>query len=168
MNAVSTHGGGEERNGKDVACQWLRKRKVELEDLAELVYDLQLEYIPELTISECRESLERVLDKREVQNAIMTGLYLDMMAEDGMVPEPLGRMLREDDGLYGIDEILVLSILNIYGTIGLTNFGYLDKTKPGLVGRLANGGGRVNTFADDIVCALVAAAASRLAHRLQG
>lgn len=152
-------------SGKSVACRWLKGRGIDLMDLAELVHDLQADYLRDLTVAECLESLERVLEKREVQNAVMTGLYLDMMAEKGMVPDPLGRMLTEDDGLYGIDEILVLSILNIYGSIGLTNFGYLDKVKPGVIGRMANGGGRVNTFADDIVCALVAAAASRLAHR---
>jgi phosphatidylglycerophosphatase A len=41
----------------------------------------------------------------------------------------------------------------------------LDKTKPGIIGKLdGKKEGVVSTFIDDIVCAIVAAAASRLAH----
>ena len=50
--------------------------------------------------------------------------------------QPLASMLRNDDNLYGIDEILSLSIVNVYGSIGLTNFGYLDKLKPGIIGSI--------------------------------
>ena len=35
--------------------------------------------------------------------------------------------------VYGIDEILALSIVNIHGSIALTNFGYADKLKPGII-----------------------------------
>jgi len=74
-------------------------------------------------------------------------------------------ILKNDDALYGIDEILALSITNIYGTIGLTNFGYLDKAKPGILAELnSKTSGKVNTFLDDIVAAIIAAACSRIAH----
>ena len=70
-----------------------------------------------------------------------------------------------DEGLYGIDEVLVLSIVNVYGSIGLTNFGYVDKLKPGIIGELNDSKDEhCNTFIDDIVGALAAAAASRIAH----
>ena len=70
-----------------------------------------------------------------------------------------------DEGLYGIDEILCLSIVNVYGSIGLTNFGYVDKIKPGIIGKLNDEKSNCcNTFIDDVVGALAAAAASRIAH----
>ena len=70
-----------------------------------------------------------------------------------------------DESLYGIDEVLVLSIVNVYGSIGLTNFGYVDKLKPGIIGKLNDEKSEMcNTFIDDIVGALAAAAASRIAH----
>ncbi len=73
-------------------------------------------------------------------------------------------LLQKDDGLYGVDEILALSIVNIYGSIGLTNFGYLDKKKPGVIGKINDEkNGKVNTFLDDIVAAIAAATASRIA-----
>ncbi|KKM12951.1 phosphatidylglycerophosphatase [Clostridiales bacterium PH28_bin88] len=151
---------------KYVTIEWLQKRGVTLQDIAQLVLEIQLKYVPHLTIEECLESVDRVLDKREVQNAVFTGLSLDELAEQGRITEPLLGMLRRDDGLYGIDEVLALSIVNIYGSIGLTNFGYLDKVKLGIIGTVNDHKGKeVNTFLDDIVAAIAAAAAARIAHR---
>jgi phosphatidylglycerophosphatase A len=106
--------------------------------------------------------------KREVQHAVLTGLELDILAEKGLLSEPLASMLLNDYGLYGIDEILALSIVNVYGSIGFTNFGYVDKVKPGIIGELDKEGkakGKCHTFLDDIVGAIAAAAASSIAHR---
>jgi len=125
---------------------------------------LQIHYYPNLTLQECEESLLLVLDKRDVQHSILTGIALDELAEKGLLEEPLLSILRRDDGLYGIDEIIALGMSTLYGTIGSTNFGYLDKTKPGIIKKLDSTPERVNTFLDDLVCGLVAAAASRLAH----
>ncbi|MGB9661382.1 MAG: phosphatidylglycerophosphatase A [Moorellaceae bacterium] len=153
-------------NLKYLTIEWLQRRGVTVEDIASLVYTIQIKYIPHLTLKDCLESVERVLEKREVQNAVFTGLSLDELAERGMFAEPLATMLRRDDGLYGIDEVLALSIVNIYGSIGLTNFGYLDKVKPGIIGRInEKKGERVNTFLDDLIAAIAAAAAARLAHQ---
>ncbi len=64
-----------------------------------------------------------------------------------------------------IDEILAFSIVNLYGSIGFTNYGYLDKVKPGIIKKLdSEEGGRCNTFLDDLVGAVAAAAAGKLAH----
>lgn len=53
----------------------------------------------------------------------------------------------------------------------MTNFGYVDKLKPGIIGHLDNEGktgGRVNTFLDDIVGAIAASASSSVAHNYAG
>ncbi|MCP3775568.1 phosphatidylglycerophosphatase A [Paenibacillus sp. MZ04-78.2] len=158
-------------NSKQVAeasALWLTKRGVTMEDMAELTYFLQKDYYSSLTMDECRESVEQVLGKREVQNAILTGIQLDVLAEEGKLFSPLQEMIENDEGLYGCDEILALSIVNVYGSIGLTNFGYIDKIKPGLVGRLNDkSSGQKHTFLDDIVGAIAASASSRIAHRKQ-
>lgn len=143
----------------------LRERGIEIEDIAELVMHLQSKYIPDLTLEECIESIEQVLAKREVQNTIITGIELDMLAEKELLSQPLNDILTADEGLYGIDEILALSIVNVFGSIGFTNYGYLDKVKPGIIQQLDNKDGKTcNTFLDDIVGAIAAAAASRIAH----
>ncbi|HHY39346.1 MAG TPA: phosphatidylglycerophosphatase A [Clostridia bacterium] len=184
----------EQNRLSQLAREYLEKRGVTVVEIAAIVYDLQKPYIPELTLEACIESVYRVLDKREVQNAIFTGVTLDRLAECGLLEEPLQTFVFSDDGLYGIDEVLALSIVNIYGSIGFTNFGYLDKVKPGAIG-LANGGApdcpwtaskndasertvrptkegrpsrdkkQVNTFLDDIISAIAAAAAARIAHQ---
>lgn len=152
----------------DVVVERLEQRGVRLEDMAQISLDLQKKYIPFLTFELCLEHVKRVVMKREVQHAVLTGLELDILAEKGMLSEPLASMLLNDYGLYGIDEILAFSIVNVYGSIGFTNFGFVDKTKPGIIGKLDEEGkekGKCHTFLDDIVGAIAAAAASSIAHR---
>lgn len=147
------------------ALELLAERGVSILDIAELVMYLQKPYHPDLTMDECVHNVERVLEKREIQNAIITGIQLDMLAEEGALFEPLQGMIERDEGLYGIDEILALSIVNVYGSIGFTNYGYIDKMKPGILKSLNDKNSRqVHTFLDDLVGALAAAASSRLAH----
>lgn len=144
----------------------LKQENVKIRDVAELVYFLQKDYIPDLTIEECIDNVLIVLKKREVQNAIMTGITLDNLAEAKQLPEPLQEIIESDEGLYGIDEIMALAIVNVYGSIGLTNYGYIDKIKPGILAELnAHRNHSVHTFLDDIVGAIAAASASRMAHR---
>jgi phosphatidylglycerophosphatase A len=152
---------------KEHCINLLASRGVKIADITELVYYLQQKYIPDLSMAVCEEAVGRVLAKREVHNAILTGVELDMLAEKKMLSEPLQTLIDSDNPLYGIDEILVLSITNIYGSIGLTNFGYIDKIKPGIIGRIDKEGksdGHCHTFLDDIVGAVAAAAASSVAH----
>ena len=145
----------------------LSERGVELEQIAELVYFLQERYVPGLTKEECLFNVEFVLKKREVQNAIITGIELDKLAEKNQLSQPLNDILTKDEGLYGVDEILALSIVNVYGSIGFTNYGYIDKVKPGILKTLDDKStGKVNIFLDDLVGAIAAAAASRLAHSI--
>jgi len=149
-----------------IAEQWITSRGVTIREIGELVMMLQRDYYPDITLEECEFSVRKVLSKREVQNAVLLGINIDRLAERGLLDEPLAEIVRKDEGLFGCDEILSLGIVNVYGSIGLTNFGYLDKTKPGVVGRLnkKNAENRIHTFLDDIICAIAAAASSRLAH----
>jgi phosphatidylglycerophosphatase A len=143
----------------------LARRGVTLPEVAEVVLAIQKGYYPELKLPECLHSVEMVIRKREVQHAILTGIALDMLAEEKKLPEPLQTIVAEDDFLFGVDEIVALSITNVYGSIGLTNFGYLDKTKPLIIGTLnQHKRGQCHTFLDDLVSAIAAAAASRIAH----
>lgn len=154
---------------KEAALASLDGRGVNVDDIAELVYFLQKDYHPSLNLKTCRENVEAVLSKREVQNAIITGIQLDRLAEEGKLDQPLLDILRRDEGLYGIDEVVALSIVNVYGSIGLTNYGYIDKKKPGILEKLNEKRENVcHTFLDDIVGAVAAAASSRLAHSLDG
>jgi phosphatidylglycerophosphatase A len=147
------------------ARELLEERGVTLKDIAELVYYLQSKYHDNLSMDDCLYNVDRVLEKREVQNAILTGIQLDKLAEKKMLEEPLQTTIEIDEGLYGVDEIIAFSIVNVYGSIGFTNYGYIDKQKPGILQRLNDKStGECHTFLDDIVGAIAAAASSRLAH----
>jgi phosphatidylglycerophosphatase A len=148
------------------ARKWLHERGVEIQDIANLVFYLQEKYHPNLQMKDCIHNVERVLSKREVQNAILTGIQLDVLAEKRLLEEPLQTIVETDESLYGVDEILAFSIVNVYGSIGFTNYGFIDKQKPGILKDLNDkSSGKCHTFLDDLVGAIAAAASSRLAHR---
>jgi phosphatidylglycerophosphatase A len=149
---------------KDLVVNMMRDRGVELLDVARLVYALQHSYHPNLEMEKCLQSVESVLEKREVQHAMLVGIILDTYAEHGLLPEPLQGVIAKDEPLFGIDEVLALAITNVYGTIGLTNFGYLDKTKMGILAVINDHPHAVHTFLDDLVAGLAAAASARIAH----
>lgn len=144
----------------------LMDRNVFIKDIIDIVYDAQIKYNKDLTRIEIKDAIISVLSKREVQHTIITGIELDMLAERKMLlNKELNDIINEDEPLYGIDEILALSITNLYGSIALTNFGYFDKAKPGIIKELnIKKEGVCNTFLDDIVCAIASATCSKLAH----
>ncbi|MCH3909901.1 MAG: phosphatidylglycerophosphatase A [Bacilli bacterium] len=150
----------------------LQSRGVSLEDIADCARYLQADYHVDLKSDELLASVRKVISKRETQYAIMTAIELDCMAEQNkMNDKELQSLLMHDDALYGVDEVLAYGICNTYGSIALTNFGYIDKKKYGVIDRLNKGGknsGVCNTFIDDIVGAIAASAASRFAHRWNG
>ncbi|SDW97101.1 Phosphatidylglycerophosphatase A [Marininema mesophilum] len=148
----------------DHTLRLLAQRGVTLMDIAEIAYELQRPYNEHLKKDQCLTSVEQVLKKREIQHAIITGIALDVLAEEKRLPNPLQLMMEIDEPLYGLDEILALSITNVYGTIGLTSFGYLDKIKIGILRDLNNRTGNVHVFLDDLVAGVAAAASARIAH----
>ncbi|HEU4963029.1 MAG TPA: phosphatidylglycerophosphatase A [Bacilli bacterium] len=143
----------------------LETRGVTVEDIVEIVYTLQKPYHPDLEREPCVVSVMRVLAKREVQYALYTGIALDVLAEQKQLPDPLQSIMETDEPLYGVDEILALGITNVYGSIGLTSFGYLDKEKMGIIAKLNNKRNGIHVFLDDLVAGVAAAASARIAHR---
>jgi phosphatidylglycerophosphatase A len=146
---------------------YLERRGVLIADVAHIVYLLQAPYNEQLTMDMCTQSVRAVLKKREVQYALYTGIALDELAEQRLLPQPLQQMMEIDEPLYGVDESLAMGITNVYGSIGITSFGYLDKLKPGILQQLnvKGEGAPIHVYLDDLVAAVAAAASSRLAHQ---
>ncbi|MFD3257891.1 phosphatidylglycerophosphatase A [Paenibacillus lentus] len=149
----------------EIAKAQLLRRGVTLEDIAEIVYSLQKAYHADLTMEQCVDSVKAVLQKREVQYTLYTGIALDEMAERKLLPEPLQAIMEADEPLYGVDETMALGITSVFGMIGLTSFGYLDKVKPKIIGKLNGKGERIHVYLDDLVAGLAAAASARIAHK---
>ncbi|RYL90286.1 phosphatidylglycerophosphatase A [Sporolactobacillus sp. THM19-2] len=152
----------------EAAVRALKERGVTVSDIAEIVYDLQKPFMPHLTKEECEENVHGALAKRELQHAILVGIELDKLAEKKRLSEPLQSLVDQDEGLFGVDETIALGAVSSFGSIAATTFGYLDKVKPKIIGKLdLEEGGRVNTFLDDLVASIAADASSRLAHRVR-
>lgn len=143
----------------------LEAKGVTYKEIAKITYDLQKQFIPDIKLSEYEETTIDVMHKRELLNNVMVGLYLDEMATKHKLDEPLQSIVEHDVGVFGVDETLALQIANIYGSIGVTNYGHVDREKPGVIGELDRDKDSVNTFIDDIVGGIAAAVAGKLAHK---
>ncbi|GAF35654.1 phosphatidylglycerophosphatase A [Lentilactobacillus farraginis] len=144
----------------------LKERGITPDDISRMAIDLQKPFIPNLSMEEVRKDTTNVLHKREVLNNAMVGLELDRLATEGLLKEPLESIIMNDSGVFGVDEGIALNIANIYGTIGITNYGYIDRDKTGVVKKLDESkNGKSNTFVDDIVGAIASAVSARIAHR---
>lgn len=144
-----------------------KKRDIEIKDLAILVLEGQKPYIKDLDINEAIDSIMSFISKREVQHSLLTAFAIDNLAIDNKLPEPLQSIISEDSPFYGIDETLAIETASLAGSIATSNFGYLDKSKPGIIGKVNDDqqkGGMISTMLDDQLCAIVAAAESKLAH----
>ena len=82
---------------EEKARQLLQERGVSVKDITKLVLFLQKKYLPELTLEEASESVDAVLSKREVHNAILTGIQLDILAEEKALIQPLQDIIEESD-----------------------------------------------------------------------
>jgi len=153
---------------QEKAIEMLKDRGVTIQDIVDCVFYLQKDYNANLDNGILTNSVLKVLEKREVQYALMTAIELDVNAEKSRyLDKDLEEIVKNDLGLFGTDEVLAYGICNLYGSIALTNFGFLDKQKFGVVARLNDEGkkeGVCHTFLDDMVAAIAAAAASRFAH----
>lgn len=143
----------------------LKERGVELKDIAEIVIFLEKDYIDGLDEEISIHAINKVLHKREAQNAIMTGIELDILAEKGLLSAPMQRIMQTDESTYGTDENLAITLASLYGSVSVTNYGYVDKLKHGILGHLNDKStGQINVFLDDLVGAIAAAACGWLAH----
>ena len=137
--------------------------------IAELVYDSQHAYYEKVTMAYSIEAVNKVLSKREVLHGLLVAFQLDGLAQKGMLDYPLQYLVESDEGLFGVDETLAGTVTGVYGSIATSNYGFLDHTKPGIIGELNDGqknGGRVTTFLDDMIAAIVASAEGLVAHNI--
>lgn len=150
----------------ELVTNQLADRQIDYHDIAAIAKEIQQQYLPDVPLSEFETETIDVLHKREVMNNVMVALELDRLATAGLLQQPLQDIIKNDVGVFGVDEGLALNIANMYGTIGVTNYGYVDKVKQGVIKRLdEEKDGHVNTFVDDMIGAISAAVAAKMAHK---
>lgn len=148
----------------DHTVNLLTERGIKLYDLSKIVYDGQVDYVPEITLEECENAIKHVLKKREVQNAVITGVYLDKQSREDTNMDPyLKEILSNDESQFQVDELLSTAVSDVFGGIANSNRGYLDKTKPGIIGIVDSE--KYNVFLDDLLAAIVAGAEAYIANK---
>ncbi|MYL32198.1 phosphatidylglycerophosphatase A [Pontibacillus yanchengensis] len=156
------------REVERAARELLQERGATVQGIAEIVYEMQAQYTDTLTMDDCYESVDRVLEKREIQHAVLVGIELDKLAENNQLSQPLQQIVESDEGLFGVDETIALGAVFGYGSIAVTTYGHLDKQKIGLIKELDTKEVKgVHTFLDDIIASIAANASGRIAHRLR-
>ncbi len=154
-----------EEEMRKINIDMLKERGVSVDDIAYLSYWAQSKYLDNLSIDEMKDSVLEILGKRDQFHALLIAINVDVLAEKGMLDEPLASILNKDLGLFGIDEALAISVAGNYGTIGVTNFGNMDVNKPGKISILQNDRMHCHCFLDDMVGAIAAVAAIRVAQK---
>lgn len=143
----------------------LESKGVTARKIAEIAYELEHDFLPDYTMEDYEREVISVLHKREVLNNAMVALNLDNLANQNLLSQPLQEIVEQDSGVFGVDETLATQIANIFGSIGVSSFGFVDKSKPGIIGKLDTSPNQVNTFIDDIVGAIASAVSGKLAHK---
>ncbi|GAK47801.1 phosphatidylglycerophosphatase A [Secundilactobacillus oryzae JCM 18671] len=142
----------------------LEERGITINDIAEIAKETQKKFHPSIPLEQYVKNTIDVLHKREILNNAMVGLELDRLATEKKLEQPLQDIIANDASVFGVDEGLALNMANIYGTIGVTNFGFLDKEKTGKIASLDRNSKHINTFIDDIVGAIATAVSAKIAH----
>lgn len=153
--------------------EYINKRFIDLGitelAMAEIVVSEQEKYNPDLTIDMALHAVKRVLAKREVQHALVTALSIDELADKRMLPEPLQSIIDDDNPQYGVDESIALMTSMLYGTISASNWGHLDKNKPGIIGKLNDlqkTGGMTTTMTDDMISMIISSAEGKVSQNV--
>lgn len=146
----------------------LKERTVSVDEIAEIAYRQQKKWSDNISYSDCLDSVNKILSLRDTFHLLQLGAEIDRLTDENAFKGPILDVLKQDLGMFGIDELFGLEIAGLYGTIGKTNFGDIDVNKPLVVDRLneagKNEGGMCHTFMDDIVGAIAAAASTRVAQ----
>lgn len=146
----------------------LKERTVSVEEIAEIAFRQQSKWTDDVSMADCIDSVEKILSLRDVFHLVQLGAEIDRLTDENQLKGPILDILKQDLGMFGIDELFGLELAGMYGTIGKTNFGDIDVNKPLVVDRLNGEGkhdnGMCHTFLDDIVGALAAAASTRVAQ----
>ena len=81
----------------------LNERGITIDDIAPITYELQKNY-QDITIDDCKEVISSVLDEKEVQYAILTGIAIDEAAEKQLFDKDVNDIITSDTINYGLDE----------------------------------------------------------------
>ena len=88
---------------EDQAHYLLKERGVKLESIAEIVYDLQKDYIDDLTLDYCLEKFKSIkkedLEIEEAEKRLNNNKYISEVVEQSEEPDPVEQVHEEIEQL---------------------------------------------------------------------
>ena len=144
---------------------YLNSKGVTEEDIGKLAMGLQKKFLPEVPLEKYISATLEISKKWDILNCCMVGIALDKAASNKQLDEPLQTIMDEDLGVFAVDEVLAYyGFATLYGGIGITSAGWLDKEKTGIIAKLDKDNTSVNVFLDDLIVGLVACVSAKIAH----
>ena len=144
---------------------YLNSKGVTEEDIGKLAMGLQKKFLPEVPLEKYISATLEISKKWDILNCCMVGIALDKAASNKQLDEPLQTIMDEDLGVFAVDEVLAYyGFATLYGGIGITSAGWLDKEKTGIIAKLDQENNYVNVFLDDLIVGLVACVSAKIAH----
>lgn len=144
---------------------YLNSKGVTEEDIGKLAMGLQKKFLPEVPLEKYISATLEISKKWDILNCCMVGIALDKAASNKQLDEPLQTIMDEDLGVFAVDEVLAYyGFATLYGGIGITSAGWLDKEKSGIIAKLDKDKNSVNVFLDDLIVGLVACVSAKIAH----
>jgi len=147
--------------GNRAVLSRLSERGIQLTDLVKTGMEL---FCPSPRISKQRATfllergLVRALSDVNVASLVIAAIRLDEEGRTGTLPKLTAQAFLADPIGLVADEAIGNAIANyIGGTLGMHNFQYYDRMKPGIAKKLS-------PFMDDAVCGLVAGVMSRILY----
>lgn len=139
----------------------LKERGIELDDLVETGMELFTDShsLSKKKVAQVlRRSLGRALSDINVASLIIAAIRLDEEGEGGRIPSLSKEAFLKDPIALVTDETIGTAIANyIAGTLGVHNFLYYDRVKPGIMKKL-------EPFMDDAIGGLVSGVMSRILY----
>ena len=144
---------------------YLNTKGVTEKSIGELAMGLQKKFLPEVPLEKYISATLEISKKWDILNCCMVGIALDKAASNKQLDEPLQTIMDEDLGVFAVDEVLAYyGFATLYGGIGITSAGWLDKEKSGIIAKLDKDKNSVNVFLDDLIVGLVACVSAKIAH----
>ena len=144
---------------------YLNSKGVTEESIGKLAMGLQKKFLPEVPLEKYISATLEISKKWDILNCCMVGIALDKAASNKQLDEPLQTIMDEDLGVFAVDEVLAYyGFATLYGGIGITSAGWLDKEKTGIIAKLDQENNYVNVFLDDLIVGLVACVSAKIAH----
>lgn len=144
---------------------YLNTKGVTEKSIGELAMGLQKKFLPEVPLEKYISATLEISRKWDILNCCMVGIALDKSASNKQLDEPLQTIMDEDLGVFAVDEVLAYyGFATLYGGIGITSAGWLDKEKSGIIAKLDQDNTSVNVFLDDLIVGLVACVSAKIAH----